>query len=189
MRRARHRDFRLRGRTARDQAGPQCIRPPLRGRRARESRSTNPWCPDRLQQPSYRASGPRTSTTRKDGDRRHARGSEPRAKRHLSQRKAPRPRIPLEPDPGVRRRRSRLRRARGAFFDLYSQRREVPAWLNLRMSFFGGRLHQLEGINATRRFRPATMREIHSNGGPTTQHRPRLCEQAPSGAPSPLGAG
>src|ERR1700722_1580272 len=63
--------------------------------------------------------------TRRDGDRRHARGSEARARRRQSQRRAQCPRIPLEPDSAVRRRRSRWRKAPGAFYRLRPQRREV----------------------------------------------------------------
>src|SRR5208283_2544969 len=85
--------------------------------------------PDRLQQPSYRASGPRASTTRRDGDRRHERDSEAHARRRQSQRRARSLRIPLDPDPGVRRRRSRSRRAPRAFYGLRPQRREVAARL------------------------------------------------------------
>src|SRR4029077_9627019 len=63
--------------------------------------------------------------TRTDADRRHARGSEARARRRQSQRRAQSPRMPLEPDPAVRRMRSRWRKAPGAFYSLRPQRREV----------------------------------------------------------------
>src|ERR1700719_450947 len=63
--------------------------------------------------------------TRTDGDRRHARGSEARARRRQSQRRARCPGMPREPNPAVRRMRSRWRKATGAFYRLRPQRREV----------------------------------------------------------------
>ena len=138
---------------------------PLRGRRARESRSTIPGRPDRLQQPSYRASGPRTSMTRRDGDRRHARGSEARARRRQSQRRARCPRMPREPNPAVPRMRSRWRKAPGAFLS--------PAAATARSS--------------TVQFRPTRWRESRSHGRPPRRYRPRLCRLEP--APSRRRAG
>ena len=129
---------------------------PCRAGVGRENlRSTNPWCPDRLQQPSYRALVPRTSTTvwMAIGVTRAALRLAPSAVDRSGKRRVRGFRSSLtqeceDGDPDCR-------RARGAFFDLYSQRRELPAWLNLR-SFSGDRLHQLEGINATGRLRLST---------------------------------
>ncbi len=102
------------------------MRPLLRGRRARESQVHHPLTPGS------------TSTTVIPGfSIGRAIGVTPAVLRLTPgavnrKRRAPSPRIPLEPDPEVRRRRSRWRTAPGAFHGLRPQRREVAAPLTSR---------------------------------------------------------
>ena len=92
--------------------------PPVARAWARES---GPPSPDaRIGFNSRHRVQPQTSMTRKDGDRRHARGSR-LAPPSIAAEAGPR----IEPDPAVRRRRSRWRKTPGAFYRLRRQRREV----------------------------------------------------------------